>query len=145
MEGQTAMSLEPQILTHDQHKVLDTLPPDQPVVMLNLLRFRDQAVYADTDQAEPCSGREAYKRYSQTSLQTIVAVGGRVIFGGKAHEALIAPQGEGWHQAFLVQYPSPAAFRAMMAMPQYQACVHHRMAALADSRLIPLSAFQALS
>ena len=136
------MSLEPQILTQDQHKVLDTLPPDQPVVMLNLLRFRDQAEYADTDQAEPCSGREAYKRYSQTSLQTIVAVGGRLIFGGKAYEALSGPQGERWHQAFLVQYPSPAAFRAMMAMPQYQACVHHRTAALADSRLIPLSVFQ---
>ena len=122
--------------------MLDTLPPDQPVVMLNLLCFHDQAAYADTDQAEHCSGREAYKRYSQTSLQTIAAVGGRVIFGGKAHEALISSQGERWHQAFLVQYPSPAAFRAMVAMPQYQACVHHRTAALADSRLIPMSPFQ---
>ena len=137
------MSSSTHVLSDRQLQVLDTLPPDQPVVMLNLLRFHDQAAYADTDQAEPCSGREAYKRYSQTSLQTIAAVGGRVIFGGKAHEALIAPQGEGWHQAFLVQYPSPAAFRAMMAMPQYQACVHHRTAALADSRLIPLSPFQA--
>lgn len=129
-------------LSDGQLQVMDTLPPDQPVVMLNLLRFRDQAAYADTDQAEPCSGREAYKRYSQTSLQTIAAVGGRVIFGGKAHEALIAPSGEGWHQVFLVQYPSPAAFRAMMALPQYQACVHHRTAALADSRLVPISPFQ---
>ena len=69
-------------------------------------------------------------------------MGGRVIFGGKAHEALIAPSGEGWHQVFLVQYPSPAAFRAMMALPQYQACTHHRTAALADSRLVPISPFQ---
>ena len=137
------MSSSTHVLSDRQLQVLDTLPPDQPVVMLNLLRFHDQAAYADTDQAEPCSGREAYKRYSQTSLQTIAAVGGRVIFGGKAHEALIGPQEERWHQAFLVQYPSPAAFRAMMAMPQYQACVHHRTAALADSRLIPLSPFQA--
>ena len=137
------MSSSTHVLSDGQLQVLDTLPPDQPVVMLNLLRFHDQAAYADTDQAEPCSGREAYKRYSQTSLQTIAAVGGRVIFGGKAHEALIGPQEERWHQAFLVQYPSPAAFRAMMAMPQYQACVHHRTAALADSRLIPLSPFQA--
>ena len=139
------MSSSTHVLSDRQLQVLDTLPPDQPVVMLNLLRFHDRAAYADTDQAEPCSGREAYKRYSQTSLQTIAAVGGRVIFGGKAHEALIGPQEERWHQAFLVQYPSPACFRAMMAMPQYQACVHHRTAALADSRLIPLSAFQALS
>ena len=137
------MSASTLALEDHQLQLLDTLPPDQPVVMLNLLRFREQAAYADSDQAEPCSGREAYKRYSQTSLQTIAAVGGRVIFGGKAHEALIGPPGDDWHQVFLVQYPSPAAFRAMMAMPQYQACVHHRTAALADSRLIPVTPFQA--
>lgn len=137
------MSPSTHVLSDRQLQLLDTLPTDQPVVMLNLLRFREQAVYAEADRAEPCSGREAYKRYSQTSLQTIAAVGGRVIFGGKAHETLIGPQEERWHQAFLVQYPSPAAFRAMVAMPQYQACVHHRTAALADSRLIPLSTFQA--
>lgn len=137
------MSSPTHVLSDGQLRVLDDLPPDQPVVMLNLLRFREQAAYGAADQAEPCSGREAYKRYSQTSLQTIAAVGGRVIFGGKAHEALIAPPGEGWHQVFLVQYPSPAAFRAMVALPQYQACVHHRTAALADARLVPLTPFQA--
>jgi len=126
--------------TVEQIRVLDTLPADKPVVMLNLLRFREQAAYANPQEA--CSGREAYKRYSQTSLQTIAAVGGSVIFGGKVHESLIAPPGEYWHQIFLVRYPSVAAFRTMLSMPQYQACVHHRTAALQDSRLTPITPFQ---
>lgn len=128
-------------LTTGQLGVLDSLPADMPVVMLNLLRFRDQAAYEDT--LEVCSGREAYKRYSQTSLQTIAAVGGSVIFSGKAHESLIAPPGETWHQVFLVRYPSVAAFRAMLSMPQYQASVRHRTAALQDSRLTPITPSQA--
>lgn len=128
-------------LTAEQLRVLASLPADKPVVMLNLLRFRDQAAYGDT--LEACSGREAYKRYSQTSLQTIAAVGGSVIFSGKAQESLIAPHGETWHQVFLVRYPSVAAFRSMLSMPQYQASIRHRTAALEDSRLTPIAPFQA--
>ena len=124
-------------LTAEQLRVLASLPEGKPVVMLNLLRFRDQAAYSNPSEA--CSGREAYKRYSQTSLQTIAAVGGSVIFSGKAHESLISPPGETWHQVFLVRYPSAAAFRAMLSMPEYQACVHHRTAALEDSRLTPIT------
>lgn len=128
-------------LSAEQLKVLASLPEGKPVVMLNLLRFRDEAAYGDP--AEACSGREAYKRYSQTSLRTIAAVGGSVIFSGKAHESLIAPSGETWHQVFLVRYPSAAAFRAMLSMPEYQACVRHRTAALDDSRLTPITPYEA--
>jgi uncharacterized protein (DUF1330 family) len=138
------MNATTELLSAAQIQILDAIPTDQPVVMLNLLRFRDQAAYkdsADTVDATPCSGRDAYKRYSQTSLQTIAAVGGQVLFAGKAHPSLIGPLDEHWHQVFLVRYPSVAAFRAMMAMPSYQACVHHRSAALADSRLTPITPY----
>ena len=36
----------------------EQFPADQPVVMLNLLRFREQAAYADASMAQ-CSGRRA--------------------------------------------------------------------------------------
>lgn len=126
-------------LTDDRLATLALYPPDKPVVMLNLLKFREQAAY--DDPAEACSGREAYKRYSKTSLQTIAAVGGSIIFSGKAHESLIAPAGEGWHQVFLVRYPSAAAFVTMISMPQYQAASRHRTAALLDSRLTPITPY----
>jgi uncharacterized protein (DUF1330 family) len=126
-------------LTAEQLRILETLPPDKPVVMLNLLRFRETARY--DDPLDVCSGREAYKRYSQTALKTIAAVGGGVIFSGRAAESLIGPPHEVWHQIFLVRYPSPAAFRAMLSMPDYLAAVKHRTAALEDSRLTPVTSY----
>ena len=34
---------------------------DSPVVMLNLLRYREKAAYPEGFEAVPCSGREAYQ------------------------------------------------------------------------------------
>jgi uncharacterized protein (DUF1330 family) len=130
------MNVNAELLPAEQQRILSGLPADTPVVMLNLLRFREQAAY--DDPAEACSGREAYKRYSRGSIQTIGAVGGSVVFSGSTAESLIAPPGELWHQIFLVRYPSVAAFRSMLGMPEYQAVVRHRTAALADSRLTPI-------
>lgn len=128
-----------ELLDAEQRQVFASIPADRPVVMLNLLRFRDRAAYVD--QGEECSGRDAYKRYSETSLKTIAAVGGRVLFGGRAYQSLIGPTGEQWHQVFLVWYPSVEAFRGMLVIPEYQAAVRHRTAALEDSRLIPIRPF----
>ena len=53
-----------------------------------------------------------------------------------ARVALIAPEQEHWDEVLLVRYPSPEAFLAMLADPEYRAATIHRTAALADSRLI---------
>jgi len=112
--------------------------PDGPIVMLNLLKFRDKAAYAD-DAGEPTrSGAEAYGVYSETALQKVRGVGGSLFFGSPAHAAVIGPDGE-WDMVALVQYPSRQAFLTMVSDPEYQACTHHRSAALADSRLIPMT------
>ncbi len=131
------MSAGADILTADQRVVLDGLPADEPLVMLNLLRFRETADYHGSGPA--CSGVEAYKRYSRVAFEAVTSVGGEVIFAGRAAPALIAPEGETWHQVFMVRYPSPQAFLAMMDIPEYRAAVHHRTAALADSRLVAIS------
>ncbi len=107
-----------------------------PVVMINLLRFHEQAQYPDDFEAEPCSGREAYKRYSKGVLQRIEAAQGRVIYRGKVQDAVIAPDGEEWDKAFLVEYPNRKAFVDMVAHPDYRVIAPHRTAALLDSRLI---------
>lgn len=124
-------------LNRRQSEILALVPPGTPVVILNLLRFRDQAAYPEEE--ESCSGREAYRRYSQVALRTISAVGGSVIFSGKCSGSLIGPADEIWHAIFLVRYPSTAAFRSMLAMPEYRAAVRHRAAAIEDSRLTPIT------
>ena len=124
-------------LSQRPRAALAALPPDRPIVMLNLLRFRERAAYGEGHSEAPCSGQEAYRRYSRVAIKTIASVGGNVSFGADATAPVIAPAGERWDQVILVRYPSVAAFLRMMALPEYQAAVHHRMAALEDSRLIP--------
>lgn len=114
----------------------ERMPAGTPILMLNLLRFRDQAGYADDPTQTPCSGREAYARYSRTALTKVRGVGGSVQLMAAAHVALIAPQEEAWDEMLLVRYPSPEAFLTMLADPEYRAATPHRTAALADSRLI---------
>ena len=107
-----------------------------PLVMINLLRFREQAAYADGFEAEPCSGEQAYARYSEGALIALGKVGGRPIWAAEVGEVVIGPEAEHWDQALLVHYPSRAKFIEMQRDPDYQAILPHRMAALADSRLI---------
>lgn len=113
-------------------QLFDRVPAKGPIVMLNLLAFRDRA--ADADGAR--TGRQAYAAYSAAVLPLLAAAGGRVQWVGDAHHALIAPPGEGWDEVLLVEYPSRDAFAAMIQSPAYAAIVHHRTAALRDSRLI---------
>jgi len=115
---------------------LDDAGPEGPVVMINLLRYRERAAYPEGFEAEPCSGREAYGRYGAVAMEKVAAAGGRVIWFGNVHASVIAPPGEAWDDALLVEYPSKQAFFDMVAQPDYQTAAPHRTAALADSRLI---------
>lgn len=112
------------------------LPPGQPVVMLNLLRFNDRAKYPEGSDHGACDGREAYRRYSRAALAKLQEIGAEPIWMGRAAASVIAPQDESWDEVLLVKYPSPEAFIQMLSMPDYQAATVHRTAALRDSRLI---------
>ena len=111
-------------------------PDATPLVMINLLRYRERAAYPPGSDAEPCSGREAYQRYAEVALRTVTEAGGRPLWLGEVASTLIAPAGEAWDDAILVEYPSRQAFLDMIARPDYQAASVHRSAALADSRLV---------
>ena len=127
-------SIEP--TTEQISQFLAKMPEEVPIVMINLLKYREQAQYPEGFDAEPCSGREAYARYSFHALQHVASVGGRPIWLGGVHTCLIAPAGEDWDDAVLVEYPSRQAFLTMLQNPEYLKIAAHRTAALADSRLI---------
>ncbi len=108
----------------------------EPVVMINLLRYREQADYGRRTDIEPCSGREAYRRYMKQAVAFVIAVGGAVVWQGTPKALLLGPPDERWDLALLVRYPSKEAFLALVSNPAYQAITVHRTAALEDSRLI---------
>jgi uncharacterized protein (DUF1330 family) len=117
-------------------RLVQNVPADVPVVMLNLLRFREQAAYPQEKNEPARTGREAYTVYGQETEPHLQRVGGKVVWEGTAKHAFIAPAGEHWDKILLVEYPSRDAFLSMLKSPDYQAITYHRTAALEDARLI---------
>ena len=112
-----------------------------PVVMLNLLRFREVADYSATPElapASPISGEAAYRLYVAHTLPHLARSGGEVIFYGRGGAFLIGPSDERWDAALLVRQTSVASFFAFASNRDYLAGMGHRLAALEDSRLLPL-------
>jgi uncharacterized protein (DUF1330 family) len=112
------------------------LPGDQPIHMLNLVKLRAEAAYPDGRKA---SGLEAYRAYARESGPVFTRLGGKQVWIGRPELTLIGPEAEVWDIAFIAQYPSGAAFAAMLRDPLYREAVKHRQAAVADSRLIRLA------
>ncbi|MEM7506892.1 MAG: DUF1330 domain-containing protein [Pseudomonadota bacterium] len=119
--------------TPEQFMAFKSLPRDAPVAMLNLVRLRAKAAYADGREA---TGVEAYTTYGRESAAIFQRVGGEIIWRGRPEAMVIGPAEEAWHLAFIARYPTGAAFLEMVTDPAYQAIVHHRQAAVEDSRLI---------
>jgi len=113
---------------------LASVPSGVPIIMLNLLRFRDKALYADG--ASELTGRQAYEIYLNNAGKHVEACGGSVLLRANAYAGIIAPEDEQWDEVLLVRYPSIEKFVAMVMNPDYQAFTPHRTAALADARLI---------
>jgi uncharacterized protein (DUF1330 family) len=116
--------LEP---THEQFEILSARPADEPVVMVNLLQFRD-------------GGRESYLRYVQEAGPHLQRVGGTVRYAGTAPAQII---GDGekpwWHAILIVEYPSPAAFLDMVTNEEYLKIHEYRANALDRGDLIATS------
>jgi uncharacterized protein (DUF1330 family) len=104
-----------------------------PIHMLNLVRLRAQAAYPDGRAA---TGAEAYAAYGRESSPVFERLGGRIAWRGRFEQILIGPTEERWDICFIAEYPSVAAFVAMIRDPVYREAVKHRQAAVADSRLI---------
>ncbi len=107
-----------------------------PIHMLNLVRLRGRAAYADGREA---TGAEAYAAYGRESHQVFAKLGGRIVWRGKFELMLIGPADERWDRCFIAEYPSVRAFVEMIRDPVYREAVKHRQAAVEDSRLIRLA------
>lgn len=120
----------------EQFEAFKALPRDKPIMMLNLLRFRDRAEYEDDRDV---SGADAYAAYGEQSGPIFARVGGEIIWRGKPENTLIGPRDERWDLAFIARYPTAGAFLEMVTDPDYRVAVKHRQAAVRDSRLIRMA------
>ena len=117
-------ALEP---TPDQIEALLARPADAPVVMINLLQFRD-------------GGRQSYVRYVQEAASHLERVGGIVRYAGTSPSVVIG-DGEkpGWDAILVVEYPSPASFIEMVTNEEFAKVHQYREDALDRGDLIATS------
>jgi uncharacterized protein (DUF1330 family) len=125
------MSIGP---TPEQFERLAASDDDRPVIMVNLLRFKEHA--DGIDAADGITGAEAFARYGAAATRFLEHAGGRVLLAVQATESVIGPYDGEWDMVLVAEYPSRAAFLAMISDPGYLEIHAHRAAALADSRLI---------
>ena len=105
-------------------------PEDGPFVMVNLLRFKPTAEYADGSNAG-MSGREAYAIYGEAVSKLVEGLGGRIHYSGNVTGLMIGEVEDLWDMVALAEYPSLAAFQKMAMSPEMRAIEHHRSAGLA--------------
>jgi uncharacterized protein (DUF1330 family) len=118
-------------------KGLSDLDQAVPVVMLNLMRFRERSLDGNG------SGWDAYLRYSALTVPMIKTRGGTLLWTGNALSvALGVEHGNQWDYVALVYYPSLHAFTDMMTSADYEnlsdphrrnGCAEHVIIATAEA------------
>ena len=108
----------------DQFRELATSPDEGPVVMLNLLKFKEG------------DGAREYDAYGQSAMKMVAEGGGRVLYMGRYDQTLIGDVSEKWDAIALVEYPSRKAFIEMVSRKDYQQAHTHREAGLERTVLL---------
>ncbi|WP_170473023.1 DUF1330 domain-containing protein [Ruegeria arenilitoris] len=121
-----------------QFEAFKALDRDHPIEMLNLVRFRANAVYpkGHTLADARLTGAEAYHRYGLETAPIIARLGATILWRGTFQTTLIGPGNESWDEVFIARYPTAHVFLQMVTDPDYQKAVVHRQAAVDTSRLI---------
>jgi hypothetical protein len=104
-------------------------PTKGPFYMVNLIRFRDRAMYADGRKTD-LTGREADALYAPTEF--IEAIGARIVLVGEVEETTLGEEGA-WDVVAIVEYPCPLALFAMITHPGFRARSVHKDAGLEAS------------
>ena len=86
--------------------------PDQPVVMVNLLKFKDG------------NGETSYNQYGEDVGKILANIGAEIIFSGECQGTFIG--GTEWDRVVLVRYPNSRALLQMAQSAEYQAIAGSR-------------------
>ncbi len=114
------------------------LGDDDPILMVNLLKFKDKAEYED-GRATNLTGREANEIYVTETREHLANVGAELILGGEVNGLLLGDVEELWDAFGVARYPSRKAMIAMARNPAYIESEKHRAAGLAGQLNIEVS------
>ena len=103
---------------------------DEPIFMVNLLKFKDRAEYPDKRESN-LSGKEAFAIYSKEVVVHLEKVGGKPIFGSEVTRLMLGEVEDLWDQVAIAMYPNRKAMLKMISDPDYIKSAQHRVAGLA--------------
>lgn len=104
--------------------------PEGPIYMVNLLKFKVKAEYADGRETN-LSGRDAYQLYGRAVSELLKAFGGEAIFAADVERLMLGEVEELWDEIAIAMYPSRKAMLEMMQSEEMQKIGVHRAAGLA--------------
>ncbi len=122
--------------TAEQLQKLLEGPSDTPVVMVNLLRFKERADAPD----EGLAGMEAYRLYGEPMRRIVEERGGRFLWMGRVDSFVIGASDARFDAVALVEYPSRRAFVEIVNDPRVREIGAHRAAGLEGQWLIATTA-----
>ena len=102
---------------------------DEPIYMLNLLKFKERAEYEDGRDSD-LTGEQAYGIYGQAVADLLVKVGGAPVFSASVERLMLGEVEDLWDSAAIAMYPSRQAMLIMISLPEYQEIAVHRSAGL---------------
>jgi hypothetical protein len=107
---------------------LATTPGDEdgPVWMVNLMKYREVADYADGREST-VTGQEADDLYSP--LDSLAAVGAAPVLFGDVDQQLLGDETV-WDRVGVVKYPTRTSFIEMQALPTFQESHKHKDAGM---------------
>jgi uncharacterized protein (DUF1330 family) len=103
--------------------------PEGPIFMVNLLKFKDKAEYADGRSCN-LSGREAYMIYGRAVSELLPKFGGRGIFAADVTFLTLGQVEELWDEVAIAMYPDRAAMVRMSLSEEWRDIAVHRTAGL---------------
>ena len=102
---------------------------DEPIYMVNLLKFKDKAEYPDKRETD-LSGKEAYAIYTKEVQHHLAKVGGKGIFGAEVKRLMLVEVDELLDSVAIAKYPNRKAMLDMISDPDYIKSAQHRVAGL---------------
>ena len=100
-----------------------------PISMVNLLRYKDKALYQDGRDTN-LTGEEAYGLYAKEVINFVEKYGGEFIFAGKVNRLMLGEVEDLWDAVAIAKYPNRKAMLEMTMDPDYQKIHVHRDAGL---------------
>ena len=118
-------------IDHEYGLELATTSPDDdgPIWMVNLMKYRDTADYADGREST-ISGREADDIYAP--VEVLAEIGAEIVFVADVDQQLLGDDTV-WDRVAIVKYASRRSFIEMQSRPDFQEKHAHKEAGMATT------------